>query len=175
MSESLFSYILWGMSFLAILVFVCLYFVTAGYGQFRTKSWGYSLDNKVGWVLMEAPVFFVMITIWGHAGFPVHLPEFVLMLLFLLHYFQRSFVFPCLMTGHSRMPVLIMLMGILFNVINGIMQGGGLYWFPNPDYALGASYLLRFSSMVVPGFLSPSRIFILTITAISCPAARTAS
>jgi len=148
MSQSLFSYILWGMSLLAVLVFVCLYFVTAGYGQFRTKQWGYCIDNRVGWVLMEAPVFFVMIAIWGHAGFPFHLPEFVLMSLFLIHYFQRSFVFPCLLKGHSRMPVIIMLMGILFNVINGIMQGGGLFWFPNPDYALGASYLLRFQTIV---------------------------
>ena len=145
MNHTLFIYLLWGMSVLAIVVFVCLYFVTAGYGQFRTKQWGYSINNKVAWFLMEAPVFFVMLVIWGHAGFSFHLPELVLMCLFLVHYFQRSFVFPCLMSGHSRMPIVIMLMGILFNVINGIMQGGGLFWFPLPDYAQGASYLLRWN------------------------------
>jgi 3-oxo-5-alpha-steroid 4-dehydrogenase 1 len=148
MSPVLFTYLLWVMSFLAIVVFICLYFITAGYGQFRTKRWGYSIDNRVAWFLMEAPVFFVMLIIWCRAGFPFHLPELILLGLFLVHYFQRSFVFPCLMKGHSRMPLSIMMMGILFNVINGIMQGGGLFWFPIPAYAQDASYLLRWNTIV---------------------------
>ena len=136
------------MSFLAIVVFICLYFITAGYGQFRTKRWGYSIDNRVAWFLMEAPVFFVMLIIWCRAGFPFHLPELILLGLFLVHYFQRSFVFPSLMKGHSRMPLSIMMMGVLFNVINGIMQGGGLFWFPITAYTQGASYLLRWNAIV---------------------------
>lgn len=148
MSPVLFTYLLWVMSFLAIVVFICLYFITAGYGQFRTKRWGYSIDNRVAWFLMEAPVFFVMLIIWCRAGFPFHLPELILLGLFLVHYFQRSFVFPGLMKGHSRMPLSIMMMGVLFNVINGIMQGGGLFWFPIPAYTQGASYLLRWNAIV---------------------------
>lgn len=148
MSPVLFTYLLWVMSFLAIVVFICLYFITAGYGQFRTKRWGYSIDNQVAWFLMEAPVFFVMLIIWCRAGFPFHLPELILLGLFLVHYFQRSFVFPSLMKGHSRMPLSIMMMGVLFNVINGIMQGGGLFWFPIPAYTQGASYLLRWNAIV---------------------------
>ena len=148
MSPVLFTYLLWVMSFLAIVVFICLYFITAGYGQFRTKRWGYCIDNRVAWFLMEAPVFFVMLIIWCRAGFPFHLPELILLGLFLVHYFQRSFVFPSLMKGHSRMPLSIMMMGVLFNVINGIMQGGGLFWFPIPDYTQGASYLLRWNAIV---------------------------
>ena len=148
MSPVLFTYLLWVMSFLAIVVFICLYFITAGYGQFRTKRWGYSIDNRVAWFLMEAPVFFVMLIIWCRAGFPFHLPELILLGLFLVHYFQRSFVFPSLMKGHSRMPLSIMMMGILFNVINGIMQGGGLFWFPITAYTQGASYLLRWNAIV---------------------------
>ena len=148
MSPVLFTYLLWVMSFLAIVVFICLYFITAGYGQFRTKRWGYCIDNRVAWFLMEAPVFFVMLIIWCRAGFPFHLPELILLGLFLVHYFQRSFVFPGLMKGHSRMPLSIMMIGILFNVINGIMQGGGLFWFPIPAYTQGASYLLRWNAIV---------------------------
>ena len=148
MSPVLFTYLLWVMSFLAIVVFICLYFITAGYGQFRTKRWGYSIDNRVAWFLMEAPVFFVMLIIWCRAGFPFHLPELILLGLLLVHYFQRSFVFPSLMKGHSRMPLSIMMIGILFNVINGIMQGGGLFWFPITAYTQGASYLLRWNAIV---------------------------
>lgn len=137
--------LLWGMSALALVVFVCLYFVTAGYGQFRSKSWGWSIGNKAAWVMMEAPAFVAMLVLWVDAGMPTGLPQVLLLSLFLFHYFQRSFVFPLLMTGKSRMPIAIMLMGVTFNVINGVMQGGGLYWFPQPEYAEGASYLLRWN------------------------------
>ena len=137
--------LLWGMSALALLVFVCLYFVTAGYGQFRSKRWGWSIGNKAAWVMMEAPAFVAMLVLWVDAGMPTGLPQVLLLSLFLFHYFQRSFVFPLLMTGKSRMPIAIMLMGVTFNVINGVMQGGGLYWFPQPEYAEGASYLLRWN------------------------------
>lgn len=53
----IFNYFLIAMSFLALLVFVALYFVKAGYGIFRTSSWGISIPNKTAWFLMEAPVF----------------------------------------------------------------------------------------------------------------------
>lgn len=136
------------MLILATIVFICLYFVTAGYGQFRSKRWGVSMDNRVAWMIMEAPVFIIMAGIWWTSGHNFHIPELVLLLLFELHYFQRSFIFPWLMTGHNRMPIVIMLMGITFNIINGVLQGGGLYWYPNPDFAEGPSYLLRWNAIL---------------------------
>ena len=139
--ETFYNYLTLGMAALAAVVFVILYFVTAGYGQFRTQQWGWSIDNKLAWVLMEAPAFLTMLGIWYWSGCPTAAPQVVLMGLFLLHYFQRSFVFPLLMTGKSRMPVTIMLSGVTFNVINGIMQGGALYWFPREAYEAGWSYL----------------------------------
>lgn len=148
MNETLYSHLITGMTLTALVVFVCLYFVNAGYGKFRTRQWGWSIDNRLGWVLMEAPVFLVMLAVWGMAGFSLHVPELVFLGLFLLHYFQRSFVFPFLLKGRSRMPVVIMLMGITFNVINGVLQGGGLYWFPNPDFEHGAEYLTHWNAVL---------------------------
>lgn len=52
------------MSGIAAIVFVALYFLRAGYGMFRDSRWGISLNNKVAWVLMEAPVFIVMALLW---------------------------------------------------------------------------------------------------------------
>lgn len=141
MSYDTWGMLLWGMTALALIVFVCLYFITAGYGQFRTSSWGWSINNKVAWVLMESPVFGAMLAIWLLAGMPLELPQILLFAMFMLHYFQRSFIFPLLMTGKSRMPIAIMLMGVVFNVTNGVMQGGGLYWFPQAEYNEGAGYL----------------------------------
>jgi len=147
MTQEIFNYLIWGMTAMAVVVFISLYFVKAGYGQFRTKQWGWSINNKVAWTVMEAPVFLVMLCIWSRSGAKWHVPEFLLFLLFELHYFQRSFVFPWLMTGRSKMPIAIMLMGVTFNVINGLMQGGGLYWFPNPDFQEGAHYLTHWNAI----------------------------
>ena len=53
MNYETYQIMLYVLSFLAVIVFVALYFVKAGYGMFRTRSWGWSVPNKVGWVLME--------------------------------------------------------------------------------------------------------------------------
>lgn len=143
-----FNGLIYGMLAMAVVVFISLYFVTAGYGQFRTKQWGWSINNKLAWVLMEIPVFLVMLAIWSQSPLKWHLPQLVLFDLFELHYFQRSLVFPFLLKGQSKMPVAIMLMGVVFNLINGLIQGGGLYWFPNPDFEQGVSYLARPNAII---------------------------
>lgn len=148
MSLYQFHSFLWIMSGVALMVFVALYFVKAGYGIFRTASWGFSISNKLAWVLMEAPVFFVMAWLWGQSGVGCAMPQFLFFLLFELHYLQRSFVFPLLMKGHSRMPVVIMVMGIVFNILNGWMQAGGIFRFPPDGYAEGWAWLLHPQSLL---------------------------
>lgn len=146
------------MSLLALVVFVALYFVKAGYGIFRTASWGPSLSNRLAWMLMEAPVFVVMCWMWGTSDRWLEAVPLTFFLLFQLHYFQRSFVFPFLLKGNSRMPFSIMLMGIVFNLLNGYMQGmwifhlapDGLYdhqWFASPCFLIGT--LLFFAGMSI--------------------------
>ena len=48
------------MSAVAVVVFVALHFINAGYGIMYTKRWGPTLDNRLGWVLMESPVVVAM-------------------------------------------------------------------------------------------------------------------
>ena len=40
------------MTGIAVIVFVALYFVKAGYGMFFDAKWGRPIDNRIGWVLM---------------------------------------------------------------------------------------------------------------------------
>ena len=65
MNQETFQIFLWVMSAVALVVFIALYFVKAGYGMFRTASWGISINNKLAWVLMEAPVFILMGEEWS--------------------------------------------------------------------------------------------------------------
>ena len=58
--------VLWAMAVMGLFVFVALYFVDAGYGKFRSKKWGLSINNKIGWLLMECPalipIVYVLLT-----------------------------------------------------------------------------------------------------------------
>lgn len=120
-----FSLLLFVVALIGFLVFVALYHVDAGYGKMRSDKWGPAINNKVGWMLMECPVFFVMLFMWGSSDLRYNLPYLVFFLLFELHYFQRSFIFPMLMKGRSKMPLVIMALSIVFNMTNGYIQG---YW-----------------------------------------------
>ena len=56
MSIDTFNLFLGVMSLIALFVFIALYFVKAGYGIFRTASWGVAISNKLAWISRGAPV-----------------------------------------------------------------------------------------------------------------------
>ena len=156
MTIEYFTWFLIVMAVIAGIVFVALYFVEAGYGMLFDKKWGFPISNKVAWVCMEAPVFIVMFALWYGSERRFELVPLLLFLLFELHYFQRSFIFPLLMKGKSKMPVGIMWMGIVFNILNGYMQGVWIFylapqdlyteaWLRSPQFVVGT--LLFFVGM----------------------------
>lgn len=128
------------MAVTGVVVFVALYFVEAGYGIMYARKWGMSVNNRVGWVLMETPVFIVMCILWWNSERRVEAVPLIFFILFQLHYFQRSFVFPFLMRGKNRMPILIVLMGVTFNVVNAYMQGGWIFYV-SPEGMYGTEWL----------------------------------
>lgn len=132
-----FNLLLLVMAILAVVVFVSLFFVNAGYGKFYQPKWGPSLDNHLGWFLMEVPVFIVMLVLWCFSGRRGDTVRLVFLLLFELHYFHRSFIFPSQLRGHSRMPWTIVLMGALFNTVNALMQGGWIFYVSPADFYQG--------------------------------------
>lgn len=141
-----FSILMLSMTVLAVLVFVVLFFVKAGYGVFCTRQWGRSISNRTAWVLMEFPAFALMLALWIVSNNREWVP-LVFLLLFELHYAQRTFVFPFLIKGKGRMPLSIMCMGAFFNTLNASMIGYWLFfhevgvygveWFATPQFVLG--------------------------------------
>ena len=59
-----FRAILWIVAGVGLVVFFALYFVNAGYGKFRTSNWGPTIPSRWGWMLMECPVFLIMLALW---------------------------------------------------------------------------------------------------------------
>lgn len=141
------------MSAIAVVVFVCLFFVDAGYGKFYTKKWGPAISNKLGWVLMESPVFIAMLVLWLCSDRRDDLIRIVLLIIFEIHYFQRAFIFPSRIKGKSKMPFSIIAMGMVFNTLNAIMQGGWLFYV-SPDNYYGPGWLTS------PQFVAGTLIFI---------------
>ena len=118
---------------LAVVVFIALQYVTAGYGMMYSRRWGPTVGNRLGWVLMEAPVFVAMVLLWVFSPRACEAAPAVMASLFLLHYFQRSFIFPLLIKGKGRMPLAIIAMGVVFNVVNAYMIGGWIFYVAPAD------------------------------------------
>lgn len=138
------------MACVAAVVYVSLFFVDAGYGKFYDKKWGPSINNKLGWVLMESPVFIAMLVLWLCSERRDDLVRLAFLFLFELHYFQRSFVFPFRLRGKSMMPLSIIIMGVTFNVLNALMQGGWIFYLSPDDY-YGRDWLT--TPQFIAGFL----------------------
>lgn len=146
------------MGIMAVIVFFALQRITAGYGIMYTRAWGPALSNRIGWVLMEAPSFVAMLLFWLLSPRHADAAPAVMASLFLLHYFQRSFIFPLLIRGKGHMPLSIILMGVVFNLINCYMIGGWLFyvapegyytpeWLLTPQFIIGV--LIFFAGMAI--------------------------
>lgn len=125
------------MALLAVAVFIGLQFVEAGYGYLFNPKFGRPIPNRIGWMLMESPVFIAMAVLWALSDRRFEAAPLVLFLLFELHYFHRSFIFPLRLRGRSKMPLGIVAMGMLFNTLNALMQGGWIFYLAPADYYAG--------------------------------------
>ena len=146
------------MAALAVVVFIALNFVEAGYGITTDKKWGVAINNKVAWLCMETPVFILMSFLCLYSprmtsfSFATSFVPLILFLFFQSHYIRRSFIFPFLLKGKSKMPVAVMMMGVFFNCCNAFMQGGWLF-FKSPEGMYAVDWLWS------PQFIIGSVIF----------------
>lgn len=135
--NQVYLYMLLIMSILGVGVFITLQFVTPAYGMTFNNRWGVSVRSNLGWFIMESPVFFAMLVLYFISLYynirPFNIVTFTMFIFFEFHYFQRSFVFPLLMKGQSKMPISIIITGFIFNTFNAIMQGGWLFYFSPAD------------------------------------------
>ena len=107
----------------AVVVFIALYFIPAGYGKMATAKWGFAINNKIGWFMMECPtvivsLFFAVANLHSSFTFEAYISRIVILAFFITHYLYRSFLFPFLLRGRSKMPISIVIMGAVFNTIN---------------------------------------------------------
>lgn len=141
------------MLILAAVVFRALTIAPAGYGQYTSRRWGRTVNNRAGWVIMELPVVILFLVYWLASERTFETTPLVFFVLFNLHYCQRTFVFPLLIRGHDVMPWSIIGFGMVFNAANAFMQGTWIFflspetrytpaWLTTPQFLIGAAIFL---------------------------------
>jgi len=126
---------------LAAAIFLVLLKVTAPYGKHTSTKWGPLIPNNLGWILMETPAMFVLMYFMIANASAQNAMTWVLVSFFMFHYLNRTFIFPFrIRTRGKKMPIVIVLMGFTFNLVNGFFFG---YYFGN------------FSGRVNPDFIQP--------------------
>lgn len=111
---------------LALLLVPIQLFIAAPYGRHVKSTWGPLINNRLGWMIMEI-VSPLAILGWMWSGNPAASGMlYFLMSLWVLHYLNRSIVFPLrLHTAGKRIPISIVLSAAFFNSVNGFLNG---YW-----------------------------------------------
>jgi protein-S-isoprenylcysteine O-methyltransferase Ste14 len=146
MSFELFHNLLYAWMALAIIVFVLLLFIKVPYGRHTTDKWGPGIKNKWAWFLMELPAILSFSFFLFMGDKEPSAMVWVIYGLFMIHYIRRTFVYPFQMRENGKtMPVVIVLAGISFNIINGFFNG---YWLGvlAPTYDVSWFYDIRFIS-----------------------------
>ena len=144
---TIFNVLLIAWSVLGVAVFAALFFIAAPYGRHVRQGWGYTVGNKLGWVLMEAPapvIFAVFFFLGGNAG----ITGIVFLVLWEAHYLHRAFIYPFSLRGAARrMPLSVVSLGFFFNLMNGYLNsrhiftfsgGYGAAWLADPRFIIGA-------------------------------------
>lgn len=115
-----------GFSFIsAPIVCALLLFIDAPYGRFSRSGWGPEVSSRWAWCIMESPA----VIVFGYLVLTAPRQGVMLWLFFLMwqaHYVHRTFIYPFSLKSSHRMPLIVLLMAIVFNVINGYLNGTNL-------------------------------------------------
>ncbi|MFC2018833.1 DUF1295 domain-containing protein [Chloroflexota bacterium] len=143
---TLFNGLIIGWFVLAAIVFLSLFFVVAPYGRHARSGWGATIDNRAGWVIMEAvaPLIFAACFLLGNNNSPAVL---ILFGLWEAHYLHRAFIYPFSLHGRAkRLPLVIMGFALVFNGVNGYLNGRYIFtfassygneWLKDPRFIIG--------------------------------------
>ncbi|MCD4710092.1 MAG: hypothetical protein K8R52_04545 [Bacteroidales bacterium] len=124
MDSDTFSLVLWSWTILGLAVFVLLLFVKAPYGRHSRKDWGPNIPNRLGWFLMEFPSLLVFILCFLFGPGNLQPVTWIFFALFVSHYTNRSLIWPWrTRTSGKQMPLVVALMAVCFNLVNGFING----------------------------------------------------
>ena len=153
MEKSTFDLLVWLWTATALIIFLMLLFVTAPFGRHSKRTWGPTIPNRLGWIIMEvpAPLIFLTLVVTGDA--PKSVTVWIVTGLYLLHYINRAIVYPLrIRTTGKVMPLAVAGMAVCFNFVNAGFLGyytGTLHthftgdWLTDPRFIAGLAVFIR--------------------------------
>ena len=129
---------------IGLAVFILLLFVKAPYGRHSRKDWGPSISNRMAWFLMEFASLHVFILCFLFNPGEIQPLTWIFFALYVFHYVNRSLIWPWrTRTSGKAMPLVITLMVVFFNLVNGFTNG---YYFTvfSQEYTMDWLTDLRF-------------------------------
>lgn len=128
---------------IGLIIFPINLIYKAPYGRHTSKKWGVSIDNKLGWIIMELPALLVCPAIYFYFKIDFDI-SIMFICLWIIHYFNRTIIFPFrIKTKGKKMPLAIVLSAFFFNIVNGLING----------YFLSNINLHSVSIFLITGFL----------------------
>jgi 3-oxo-5-alpha-steroid 4-dehydrogenase 1 len=155
----------------AVCIFITLFFVAAPYGRHIRQGWGMTIENRLGWIIMEAvsPLVFALCFILGTNENTI--PILILFGLWELHYIHRAFIYPfSIRSPEKRMPMVIMFSAVFFNVVNAYINGRYVFtfstsygsdWLTDPRFVIGIAmfgigyYINRRADLILRNLRQP--------------------
>eukprot|EP01083_Nonionella_stella_P069493 185268_1 len=103
---------------------IFLLFHDAEYGKFAKKKTSCSVNVRLAWFLMELPSFVIpaVLVLLEWESVIRSTPKCILLGMFMVHYFNRSFIYPLQIVRGKPWPMYIMLAGCVVTAVNGYMQ-----------------------------------------------------
>jgi len=128
--RTLFDILLVSWFALTLVMFITLFFISAPYGRHTRRGWGPTVNNRLGWIIMEAPAPIVFCVFFALGDNRITISILIFLALWLLHYIHRSFIYPFRLPGTAnRMPLFIIASAIVFNTVNGYLNGRYIFTF----------------------------------------------
>jgi len=117
---------------LAVVTFALLGLTTAPYGRHGRPGWGPTIPARVGWIVMESPALLAFGAFYLRGAHRFELAPLLLAMLWGAHYVNRVLVYPFRIRPDARrMPVLIAMLAIAFNLLNASVNAPQLSTFGN--------------------------------------------
>jgi len=145
-SHESFNLVCWIWIGVGVITFPILLKVTQPYGKHTKGGWGPMISNRWGWLIMELPALLVFMFFLGFSPDLKNKLVLIAASLWGLHYIHRSIIFPFrLKTKGKKMPLVIVFSAILFNTVNGFLNG---YWLSHFAPVENSNWLTSFHLIV---------------------------
>lgn len=109
---------------LAILVHVTMFYIKAPFGRHTSEKWGISINNKLGWFVMELPSLAIMVYFLIYGANSLKSYVWILFFLWIFHYVNRTLIYPLrIKATPKRIPLAIVASAIFFNFVNAGLNG----------------------------------------------------